>query len=75
MDWTGKQRRRVFNPRSIMDLVYLNECLIMGDHETCIYREGGNWIVRRLGSKTRLYQGKNEEEAGQSFWLSSTEDE
>jgi len=74
MVYSKKRKRKLFNPKTFADLIYLGQGLVYGEYETCLFLENGNWIVQRVGSKIRLYEGINEEEAVRAYWQSVTED-
>ena len=70
-------KRNLFHPKTIMNLVNLGECVIVGENETYLYRDIANnkWIVRKEGIiKNNFMETDNEEMAVKSFWNNVCED-
>lgn len=70
-------KRKLFNPQSIMDLVNLGECVVVGENDVYLFWDNNihKFVVDKQGITSNGHlETPDEKEAVQTFWIYSCGD-
>lgn len=65
-------KRKLFSPKSIMDLVNLGECVIVGENDVYLYWDNKihKFVVHKEGITSNGHmETPDEKEAVETFWI------